>query len=135
MLQVVNKKTQSLQLTFIRFHTCFRVSVVDFEHLFPGQAVSRILRIATVILYLFSQQINTAKQSQQRKPLKWQKIIQMKTYSDASSCNFYFKSSQLVNIFKSNHRRCSIKKVFLNNSQNSQENTCAKVLFLIKFLY
>ena len=29
-------------------------------------------------------------------------------------------------------RKCSVKKVFLENSQNSQENACAKVSFLIK---
>ena len=29
-------------------------------------------------------------------------------------------------------QRCSIKKVFLEISQNSQENTCARVSFLIK---
>ena len=29
-------------------------------------------------------------------------------------------------------RRCSIKKVFLEISQNSQENSCAKVSFLVK---
>ena len=29
-------------------------------------------------------------------------------------------------------QRCSIKKVFLQNSQNSQENTCARASFLIK---
>ena len=28
---------------------------------------------------------------------------------------------------------CSLKKVFLENLQNSQENTCARVSFLIKF--
>ena len=33
---------------------------------------------------------------------------------------------------RSNHERCSIKKVFLEISQNSQENTCARVSFLIK---
>ena len=31
-------------------------------------------------------------------------------------------------------RRCSVKKVFLEISQNSQENTCARVSFLIKLL-
>ena len=31
-------------------------------------------------------------------------------------------------------RRCSVKKVFLEISQNSQENTCARVSFLIKTL-
>ena len=30
----------------------------------------------------------------------------------------------------SSHRRCSVKKVFLEISQNSQENSCAKVSFL-----
>ena len=29
-------------------------------------------------------------------------------------------------------QRCSAKKVFLKISQNSQENTCARVSFLIK---
>ena len=28
---------------------------------------------------------------------------------------------------------CSVKKVFLEISQNLQENTCARVSFLIKF--
>ena len=27
---------------------------------------------------------------------------------------------------------CSVKKVFLENSKNSQENTCARISFLIK---
>ena len=30
------------------------------------------------------------------------------------------------------HRRCSVKKVYLEISQNSQENTCARLSFLIK---
>ena len=29
-------------------------------------------------------------------------------------------------------KRCSVKKVFFEISQNSQENTCARVSFLIK---
>ena len=29
-------------------------------------------------------------------------------------------------------QRCSVEKVFLEISQNSQENTCARVFFLIK---
>ena len=33
---------------------------------------------------------------------------------------------------KQSYRRCSVKKVFLEISQNSQENTCARVSFLIK---
>ena len=30
-------------------------------------------------------------------------------------------------------QKCSLKKVFLETSQNSQENTCARVSFLTKF--
>ena len=32
-------------------------------------------------------------------------------------------------VFKNSHRRCSVKKVFLKISQNSQENTSAEVSF------
>ena len=35
-------------------------------------------------------------------------------------------------IYRSSHRRCSVKKVFLEISRNSQENTCTRVSFLIK---
>ena len=31
--------------------------------------------------------------------------------------------------FKSSHRRCSVKKVFLKISQISKENTCVEVFF------
>ena len=34
--------------------------------------------------------------------------------------------------FRSSHRRCSVKKVFLEISQNSKENTLVRVAFLIK---
>ena len=34
---------------------------------------------------------------------------------------------------RSSHQRCSIKKVFLEFSQNPQENTCARVSFLRTF--
>ena len=38
----------------------------------------------------------------------------------------------LHKIWRSNHHRCSIKKVFLEISQNSQEYTCARVSFFNK---
>ena len=38
---------------------------------------------------------------------------------------FYKKSEAVA-------RRCSVKKLFLEISQNSQENTCTRVSFLIK---
>ena len=41
-------------------------------------------------------------------------------------------SSQRHTGHRCSHRRCSVKKVFLEISQNSQENTCARVSFLIK---
>ena len=34
--------------------------------------------------------------------------------------------------FGSRHQKCSVEKVFLEISQNSQKNTCARVSFLIK---
>ena len=34
--------------------------------------------------------------------------------------------------YRSSHRRCSVKKLLLEISQNSQENTCARVSFLTK---
>ena len=37
-------------------------------------------------------------------------------------------------IVKSNHRRWSIKKVFLKISQNSQEDTCSRASLLVKLL-
>ena len=41
-------------------------------------------------------------------------------------------SFRLLNNMRSSHRRCSVEKVFLEISQDSQENTCARVSFLIK---
>ena len=37
--------------------------------------------------------------------------------------------------YRSSHRRCSIKQVFLKVLQNSQENTCVGVSFLIKLQF
>ena len=36
--------------------------------------------------------------------------------------------------FRNSHRSCSVKKVSLDISQNSQENTCAMVTFLNKVI-
>ena len=55
--------------------------------------------------------------------------------------NFEKKCSNLSSVFfkfcnikyRSSHQRCSIKKVFLEISENSQENTCARVSFLGTF--
>ena len=36
-------------------------------------------------------------------------------------------------MYRSSHQRCSVKKVFLEISQNAQGNTCARVSLLINF--
>ena len=38
----------------------------------------------------------------------------------------------ITTMIRSSHQRCSIKKVFLEILQNSREDTCARVSFLIK---
>ena len=48
------------------------------------------------------------------------------------SISKYVRKSSFLSIFTTSHRRCSIKKVFLEMSQNSQKNTCARVSFLIR---
>ena len=46
-----------------------------------------------------------------------------------------FKKKQVFYfIFRSSHRRCSVKKTFLEILQNSQENTYTRVSFWIKYL-
>ena len=49
-----------------------------------------------------------------------------------------FRISFLLNTWdenrRSSHRMCSVKNVFLEISQNSQKNTCARDSFLIKSL-
>ena len=45
---------------------------------------------------------------------------------------FKFIESQHLHNSEAVAQRCSVKKVFLEISQNSQENTCARDSFLIK---
>ena len=42
--------------------------------------------------------------------------------------------SRTYSKFRSSHRRCSVEKMFLKTSQNSQKNPCARVSFLVKLL-
>ena len=46
----------------------------------------------------------------------------------------YFLASEATHqsLVRSSHRRCFVRKVFLEILENSQENTCARVSFLIK---
>ena len=66
-----------------------------------------------------------------------------KSISDWFLFNFYSKSQQCFDwlfqcyssvfyVLEAVARRCSVKKLFLEISQNSHENTCARVSFWIK---
>ena len=52
-----------------------------------------------------------------------------KKFSNLSSVSFKFCNIK----YRSSHQRSSIKKVFLEVSQNSQENTCVRISFLRTF--
>ena len=52
----------------------------------------------------------------------------MSMYQEAESQNYSIKKLQQQAVVQ----RCSVKKVLLEISQNSQENTCARVSFLKK---
>ena len=64
--------------------------------------------------------------------------IQVKIYQIQIRFENYFRN--YFRIFTITHinteavtQTCSVKKVFLEISENSQENTCTRVSFLIKF--
>ena len=59
----------------------------------------------------------------------------LRAFSNAILKNTPDIKSSCGNSFRSSHQRCSVKKVFLEISQNSQESTCARVSFLIKLLF
>ena len=47
-------------------------------------------------------------------------------------CSAKIQNTTVLSMTEAVVRRCSVKEVFLEISQNSQENTCVRVLFLIK---
>ena len=53
-----------------------------------------------------------------------------------SGCLLFWTTHKLTNDknTRSSHQRCSVKKGFLQISQNSQENTCVGISFLINFI-
>ena len=69
-------------------------------------------------------------------PVLWRYL----TYQEMSNINFAeLVKNPKMNTTKPNYiyteavaQRCSVKQVFLEISQNLQENTCARVTFLIK---
>ena len=48
-----------------------------------------------------------------------------KIYLGTCQCEFF---SKIFSTYRSSHRRCSVKKMFLEISQNSQENTLTLLL-------
>ena len=64
---------------------------------------------------------------------KWFLLLDKNSFA-ASHSKTFLRTPTILNFLKDKlqlHRRCSVKKVFLRASQNSQENTCAGVsLFL-----
>ena len=56
-------------------------------------------------------------------------LLDLKT---ASYINKICNNSYVVYKFRSSHPDCFVKKMFLEISQNSQENTCVRVSFLLK---
>ena len=67
--------------------------------------------------------------------LEWRTEVQLKhsnTLNTLSKTTFKRKKKPGTTNDRSSHWRCSIKKMSLKISQNSQQNTCARVLFVIK---
>ena len=65
----------------------------------------------------------------------WWKYVKINHFQSVIkvTCRLYKKLPLLKgNVTEAVARRCSVKKVFLEISQNSQENTCARVSFLTK---
>ena len=64
---------------------------------------------------------------------KWFLLLVENSFAASHSKTFLWMS----NFWKDKlqlHRRCSVKKIFLNPSQNSQENTCARVSLFLETL-
>ena len=61
----------------------------------------------------------------------WSTVLALLYFYDVfiAFSRFLFQQNCLS---RSIHQRCSIKKVFLRISQNSQENFCVKISFLVK---
>ena len=104
----INKKSMCCKITLFLQNTSGRLLLAVLKQLF--------LQFFITIWYEFS----ISKKTNIHQTLKFL-ILQ------------YFCTSYKYNwSTRNSHRRCSIKKVFLEISQNSQENTCARVSFLIK---
>ena len=61
----------------------------------------------------------------------WKLIRNAKKSLEKAKYIYIFLGLRLA-ISRSSHLRCSVKKAFLEISQNSQEKTCARAAFLIK---
>ena len=59
----------------------------------------------------------------------WVTVLNNEKYN---STHYHILPSSIYKISEAVGQRCSTKKVFLEISENSQENTCSRVSFLIK---
>ena len=61
-------------------------------------------------------------------------LLSLSMYFVLGLCSDKFHKTPRIDLrrFRSGHRRCSIKKLFLEISQSSQENKCVGVSFFIK---
>ena len=81
-------------------------------------------RNPSFVLFCFAEQM-TGFYMKCKTGLKW---INLQQFRSKKNHNITFKQTETV------IQRCSVKKVFLKISQNSQENNCARVFLLIKLL-
>ena len=89
-------------------------------------SLAKHFQVITLMMLCFIQQ--------KKNPKSNQAIL---SYNFTTSSRKWFYENYVVlnlrkHFSKAVAQRCSVKKVFLEISQNSQENTCARVSFLIK---
>ena len=114
-------------LTFYEVVVCFisigNTSEMHQYKLLTGNASIRI-PVAMLMMSYFLVELNKFKCSFIYKymPVTWNQIV----LGEFTWCNDYLLPETVA-------QRCSVKKVFLEISQNSQKNTCVRVSFLVKF--
>ena len=108
----------------------------------PFQCTETVVRMCSV-KKVFLEVSQNSQENTGLRPATLSKRVSGKVFScecyEISKNTFFYKTPLVADSKRnkkdrSSHQRCSIKKkVFLEISQNSQENTCTRVSFLIKF--
>ena len=98
--------------------------------LFVNQAVTSEILELTLSFY------STWLKSQEKNEISWEgkELLRWNKKRSLSFLKDFLLLKTLSDMIKAAVQRCSVKEVFLEISQNSQENTCASVSFLIKLL-